>query len=56
MNDVNALMEEYTPKQRAKAVVATPFVFMAMYGQMVCSGVSCLFSGIAGSIGGWIQK
>lgn len=56
MNDVNNLMEEYTPKQRVKAIVATPFVFGAMYGQMVCAGVSYLFGGVASAIGGWIQK
>ena len=56
MSDANNLMEDYTPKQRVKALVGTPFVFMAMYGQMFCAGVNCLFGGIASAIGGWIQK
>ena len=56
MNDVNNLMEEYTPKQRIKALVGTPFVFAAMYGQMFCAGVNFLFNGVASAIGGWIQK
>jgi hypothetical protein len=56
MDNVNALMQDYTPVQRVKALVATPFVFMAMYGQMVCAGVNFLFGGIASAIGNWIQK
>ena len=55
-SDVNNLIEDYTPKQRCKALMSAPFVFMAVYGQMFCTGVNCLFGGIASAIGGWIQK
>ena len=56
MNDMNTLMEDCTPKQKVKALVGAPFIFVIMYGQMFCAGVNCLFGGIASAIGGWIQK
>ena len=56
MNDVNNLMEDYTPKQRIKALVACPCVFLAMYAQMVCVGAGYLFDGVANTVGNWIQK
>lgn len=56
MNDVNALMLDYNPKQRVKAILATPLVFCAVYAQMVCVGVNFLFDGVADAVGKWIQK
>lgn len=56
MDDVNSFMEDYTPKQRVKAVVATPFVLVAMYFQMVCVGAGYLFDGVADAVSKWIQK